>query len=271
MGFGRAPLVLMVGIVLLIAMQSLPTISNPLVPLVGAKVWLLYIPCLFLGYHLVKNRAELVRMLRLATLVGLFPLVLGIIEAALLDTGHGDLVYRLYGPAAQAVSQQFYNANFDGGTPLLRVPSTFSFVAQYYEFTAVMIVLTFAYWRLTRRHLGAVLWVVSVVASLTSGTRAGLVLTPFLICVMVLLTRGAKQMATATSVLVVGFMALGGLLGLGLDTLLFSVGGGNTRIPGWVHRWCPRRPRDNCDRFRNGTCNRWHPLRARRRWAIAPL
>ncbi len=225
LGFRSAPLILIAGIVLLIGIQSIPKIATPLTPLVGAKVWLLYIPCLFLGYQLVQDRTELVRMLRWVALAGMFPLIVGIIEAALLDTGQGEFVYRLYGPAAQAVTQQFYNANFEGGTPLLRVPSTFSFVGQYYEFTGFMIVLTFAYWRLTGSRWGATFWAVSIVASLSSGTRAGFVLTPFLIIAMVVLTRGARQTATATSMALLGLMATAGLLGLGVaDTFIFAAG-----------------------------------------------
>jgi hypothetical protein len=232
-----APLVITAALVLLIAVQSLPKISDPLVPLVGAKVYLLYIPCLALGYHFVKDRDDLTHLLRTLTVVGMAPLIIGIAEAVLLDTGHSDVVYQLYGPAAQAVSQNFFDAGVGNGAVLLLVPSTFSFVSQYYDFTVFMVVITFAYWRLSRNNVAAVLWAVAIIASFTSGARSAFVLTPFVLAVMALLTWRARQMAATTLAILAGLLSSAGVLALGLmDTLLFSAGlGSNEFQAGFVN------------------------------------
>lgn len=226
LGFSAAPLLIIFGIVVIVGIQSVPKISTPLVPLVAAKVWLLYIPCLFLGYHLIRNKVELIGALRLATLAGAVPLLIGIIEAVLLDTGHSDVVYPLYGPAAQAVTQGFVDLGGQVGSHLLRVPSTFSSVFQYYDFTSFMVVITFAYWRLTKNRFGGVLWGVTIIASLSSGARAAFVLTPFLIGLMVFLTQGTRQKTATASVLAIGGSAVA-LVGLSAsDIFLAAVGVG---------------------------------------------
>ncbi|MGA6947868.1 MAG: hypothetical protein WBZ00_08950, partial [Solirubrobacterales bacterium] len=60
-GFPLLAVVLLAGLV--VAEIFNPLLDSLLVGLVGAKVWLFYIPMAFLGYHLIRNRSDLDRVL----------------------------------------------------------------------------------------------------------------------------------------------------------------------------------------------------------------
>jgi hypothetical protein len=218
--FPGAPVVPVAAFAVVVAALSLPQMANPMVPLVGAKVWLFTIPLLFLGYHLPRSREHLRRLLAAMALVGLVPVVIGIVEAVLLDSGRGYLVYPWYGRAAQAVTQNFFDAGFSSDTRFLRVPSLFSFAAQYYDFLAAMVVMTFAW-----RALGGRLWALlalglTLVASFTSGERAAVVMTPLLLGLVLLLGFSPSRARVSTVALGAAGLAAGGLAALNAAGLL---------------------------------------------------
>ena len=97
-GFPLLAVVLLAGLVIVEIFN--PLLDSLLVGLVGAKVWLFYIPMAFLGYHLVRNRSDLDRLLKFMCLMAIIPAVVGIAEAVLYYTGHSSFVYSLYGSAA---------------------------------------------------------------------------------------------------------------------------------------------------------------------------
>jgi hypothetical protein len=188
-GFPVVPVVLLAGLV--IAEILNPNLSSPLVGLVGAKVWLFYIPMAFLGYHLVSSRRDLDRLLTLMCLAAILPAVVGIAEALLVYKGHSSFVYSLYGSAASTATQQFASVQV-GGAQLLRVPSTFSFVAQYYVFMTSMVAIGYAWWRnaatgSTNRRWRFLIWLLFVAAVLTSGARGALAFVPLLLVVILIL------------------------------------------------------------------------------------
>ena len=170
-----------------------PTLPNMFVGLIGMKVWLMYIPMAFLGYHLVQRREDLEGILRLMALVAVVPCVIGIVEGVLIGQGHAASVYRLYGAAAATVSQGFADVGGPVGE-IRRVPSTFSFVTQYYLFTMAMLAVAYAYWRgfLARKGglaplVGAGFFTLVAFAAVLSGARGALLGVPLLAIVMVLL------------------------------------------------------------------------------------
>lgn len=188
----RLPLGLGTILAAIVLLQMLnPSIPNPAVSVIGAKVWLMYIPMAWLGYHLIQSRDDLEHMLRLMTLAAMVPAVIGIVEGVLVNTGHSDIVYAPYGNAASAVTQGFANVG-DGAGTIKRVPSTFSFVGQYYLFTMSMLVVSYAYWRgfLVKRgglpaRLGALAFLIIVLSGLLSGARGAILFVPVVIIVMV--------------------------------------------------------------------------------------
>lgn len=185
--FDGAPLLPIGLLAFLVLIEFVPQLFNPLVPLIGAKVWLMYIPLMFLGYYLVSGKAQLINLLRLMSLVAVVPAAVGIFEAVLLYTGHSATVYAFYGPAAAAVTQNFADLSYGNGLHLLRVPSTFSFVAQYFDFLSAMTVVGVAWWRLSSSRLALAVTILLLLASLTSGSRAAFVLTPLLLLLVAFL------------------------------------------------------------------------------------
>lgn len=188
-GFPLLPVVLLAGLVVVEIFN--PRLDSMLVGLVGAKVWLFYIPMAFLGYHLIRNRGDLDRLLKVMCLTAIIPAVVGITEAVLYYTGHSSFVYSLYGSAASAATQGFAAINV-GGAGFRRVPSTFSFVAQYYIFMTSMVAVGYAWWRRAptgslTRHWRLAVWLLFLVAALTSGARGALAFVPLLLIAILLI------------------------------------------------------------------------------------
>jgi hypothetical protein len=219
-GFPLLAVVLLAGLVIVEIFN--PLLDSLLMGLVGAKVWLFYIPMAFLGYHLVRNRSDLDRLLKVMCLVAIIPAVVGIAEAVLYYTGHSSFVYSLYGSAASAATQGFAAISV-GGAGFRRVPSTFSFVAQYYIFMTSMVAFGYAWWRRAPtgsiiRHFRLAIWLLFLVAALTSGARGALAFIPLLL-VAILLIDGR-----------LGFSSIGVLvaLGAGLALMVGLVGASAT-------------------------------------------
>ncbi len=193
--FEGAPVRLLGMFALLVTLQALnPDLPNRLVGAVGMKVWLLYVPLLFLGYHFVRDRRDLFRALGLMSLAAVVPAVIGIVEAALIAGGRETDVYSLYGSAAGPATQNFASTGYVGGGVLYRVPSTFTFIAQYYTFTASMVVVAYAWWRGSSRgpvrYLAGAVWLLMITAGFLSGARGAFVFIPLLVVLTVVLERG---------------------------------------------------------------------------------
>lgn len=215
-----APVWIAVGVLIaLVLAQSLnPDAPSILSTLIGVKIWVFYVPVMVLGAIIAQHPRRLKSVLLAGALASIPSLLVGILEAALLYAGKGDLVYGLYGPAAAAVTQDFAQFDF-GGRSLVRVPSTFTFVTQYYLFTACSTVLGYMLWRgdfpERTRALGRVVFVLSIVAGFTSGARSAFFFTPALVAFLALLDRQNRR--AGVRALVLGLTAgVSGLLVLGL-------------------------------------------------------
>jgi hypothetical protein len=175
-----------------------PSLPSRLVGAIGVKVWLFYIPLFVLGYHLVRDRRDLNLILTVMSIAAVIPVLIGIAEAVAIYSGREALVYRWYGDAASAVTQDFAELTVEGGGTLRRVSSTFSFVAQYFAFTVSMVAITYAWWRGVLRHtrwsiVGAGLWTMVMLAGLLSGARAAFFFIPLLMAFLFLIERrGAR-------------------------------------------------------------------------------
>jgi hypothetical protein len=185
--------------VLVLGQAFNPSLPNRIVGAIGAKVWLFYIPMGFLGYQLIEDRRELHRLLRTMSVAAIVPALIGVCEAVLVYTGHDALVYRAYGQAAAITTQNFAQFNFVGGGTLRRIPSTFSFAGQYFSFTAIMVAVTYAWWRgaliRTRAALfGFALWTMLVLAAFLSGARGAFISIPLLMLLIILLERRGRAL-----------------------------------------------------------------------------
>jgi hypothetical protein len=215
-GFPVAPVALFAGLVIVEILN--PSLSSPLAGLVGAKVWLFYIPMAFLGYHLIRSRRDLDRLLTLMCLSAILPAVVGIAEAILVYKGHSGFVYSLYGSAASAATQEFASVTV-GGAQLLRVPSTFSFIAQYYIFMTAMVAIGYAWWRnaaprSSSRRWRFIVWLLFLAAVLTSGARGALAFVPLLlIAILILDGRLGSSFLGVLAALAAGAVLMIGLVG----------------------------------------------------------
>ena len=218
--FPGAPLLPIVLFALLVIIDTVPQLSNPLVALIGVKVWLMYIPLMFLGYYLLDSKGQLVSLLRVMSLAAVVPAAVGIAEAAMLYTGHSATVYSLYGPAAAAVTQGFAGLSYGNGLYLLRVPSVFSFVTQYFVFLSSMVLVSFAWWRLSSSRLAAAITFLMLMASFTSGVRAAFVLTPLLLLMMAFLSGRQARISVVAFVFVIA--AAGALFVTSQSLAVFS-------------------------------------------------
>lgn len=227
------PIGLLMALVFLVLAESFnPDVPDPLVALIGARTWLLYLPLLVLGFHLVHRRAELDRLLLLLAAAGALPLIIGIVEAVLIYTGHPGTVYSFYGGAASAVTQSFAEVSAGTGSQVRRVSSTFTFNTQFYSFTASMVAVYYAVWRGVliprgRGRLGAALVVLAVLAAMLSGARSAFLLIPVLLVAAVVLDRGTggrgKRIATTVVAVGIGFVLATSLLGSALRPLLGDI------------------------------------------------
>jgi len=220
MSFRGAPTWLLASFAALVLGQALnPSRPIAVATAIGTKVWLFYIPLCFLGYHLVRDRRDLHRVLGVMSVAAVVPALVGIGEALLIHAGHGALVYRLYGTAAASATQDFAEFTLAGGGTLRRVPSTFAFVAQYFAFTVSMVAVTYAWWRgvLARTplaRLGRAVWLLLLLASFLTGARAAFLFVPFLVVLIFVLETpriplALARMVAAAAILCVAAVAFG--------------------------------------------------------------
>jgi O-antigen ligase len=229
-----APTALLLVFALLVLLQVLnPALPNTLVGLVGAKVWLLYMPLLYVGYQLVATRVDLHRLLAVMSVAAIVPAAIGLCQALLAASGRNDLAYAIYGDAAAAVTQDFARFDLLGGGSLTRSPSTFSFVSQYYAFLISMIAVSYAWWRSAtkrpERRLAKVAFGLIVVSALLSGSRSAFLFVPLLLALIALLERSRRasarlQLVAMPLIGLVGTAAVLGTRTLDLLGYAWSVG-----------------------------------------------
>jgi hypothetical protein len=210
-----SPVILMCAFVFLVLVQSINSAnSNPLVALIGMKVWLLYIPLLFVGYQLVNTKNQLRRIFGLMSLTVVVPALIGVIEAVLVYGGQAKLVYSLYGPAATAATQSFARQDYAAGGFSVRIPSIFSFGTQYFALTATMVAIVLAWRHLSgRRFLGAAIWILVVLAAFTSGARGAFIMVPLLILLTFVLQRRMRAGIMTGFGIVIIFLATASIFG----------------------------------------------------------
>jgi hypothetical protein len=185
---------LLLGFVVLLQLFN-PRLDNVMVGAVGAKVWLFYLPLMFVGAAAIRERGDLVAILRVMVVVAVVPCGVGLAQWALSHSiGYRAAIELFYGTAAAAATQQF--GRFDFGTDLFRIPSTFTFVAGYSGFTLSMLMPTYALIRLDPsrawRRCGRVMMGVVIVSAVLSGARANFIFVPLLMALILALDARLK-------------------------------------------------------------------------------
>lgn len=219
-------LVVFAGLVLLQLFN--PNIKRFVVGLVGVKVWLMYLPLIYISAAYFKKAEDLVRVLRISVVIGVVPCVLGITQFAMCAAiGYEETMTLFYRGSAAAVTQNF--ASFFMGAEFYRIPSTFSYVTQYSGYCLMMIAVVYmlqsiepdAKWRLFARVMMGVVFA----ACMLSGARANFAFAPMLYLMILFLDAKLTRMAAG---LVFGpIVMISTLQAMGLDAIgIFGATGG---------------------------------------------
>lgn len=186
-------------------------VESPQVALIGLKVWPLYVPLIFLPRYMIRTRRHSDFWLRTIVATAGVPAAVGVTQAILIYAGYADVVYGMYGENAAKVTQNFVDLGVTEDFTVRRIPSTFSFVGQYYSFLFCIFPLTMALWfgdsSPAWRRIGVMSTVLIAVAGVTSGARGFLIWMPAQVITMLLLSRKWKIALGATP-LVAGLLLL---------------------------------------------------------------
>lgn len=205
--------------VLAVVQMFNPNLENLLVALIGLKVWFFYVPLVFVTSSAITSRWELVSLFRFMVVVGWIPCIFGILTWFVsVNFGHAMTMEAIYGPATMAATQNLVTF-MDGG--LFRIPSTFTFVAQYFGFTLAMIVPAYSLIFLEESKKWKRFSVYSLVlfstACLMSGSRGAFIFLPLLL--IITLSLNGKFLSIVKILLVVPFIAPILLFYMGIDPL----------------------------------------------------
>ncbi len=186
----------MLALSLLVFMQAFnPGVANWMVAAIGAKVWLFYLPIIFLASAILKSQQDLVKIFRLMVVIAWIPCMVGIAQwMGSIAFGYQATMEAFYGDAARGATQEFIA--FDIGGDFLRIPSTFVFVTQYFGFTLAMIVPAYALGAMDHspawRRLSVVTLGLVVFASFLSGARAAYLFVPLLLALSYIIDGKAR-------------------------------------------------------------------------------
>ncbi len=175
-----------------------PNITRIVIGLVGVKVWLFYLPLVYLAGAFFRTPDDLVKLLRVCVAMALIPCGVGLLEFILSSTiGFKPTMIMIYGSQASAATQKF--GSFFMGAEFFRIPSTFTYVTQYSGYCLTMIPLTYMYiavepdarWRSFGRFMQGFVFV----ACMLSGARANFFFAPLLFLTILFLDAKLKRMA----------------------------------------------------------------------------
>lgn len=187
--------------------------AGSMVALLGAKIWLFYIPLVAVGSAYLRDRTDLIVLLRLFVVMGWIPCVVGLLMfAGAISYDYKSSVELLYGDFARSATQNF--AAFKvGNSTIYRIPGTFQFAAQYAMFCLFMIFPVLMQVRLDQssrwRAFGYLTLVLVIAASLTSGSRGAFLHLPFLFAVIGVLRFGFSRGGNA--IVVFAFIVFAGV------------------------------------------------------------
>ncbi len=197
-----------------------PAGPGMLATLIGFKVWLFYLPMLFVGWCYVSDERNLLRLSRVMISLIWLPCLVGIAQWLLsLAYGYEYTMRSFYGEGGVVATQGL--ATFDVG--IIRIPSTFSFSAQYLNYILCMFVPvlgcgpleTDLFWRRLRV---VSIWLLCLAGFMT-GARAAFIFVPGMLACFYFLNRGVLGQLRSALMVVLLFMVAIWLTGIDLQGL----------------------------------------------------
>ena len=213
------PVLWAIGILaFLVLVQILnPGVVSWMVAAIGAKVWLFYIPIMFLAGAYFRDVGDVVQLLRVLVVLSILPCTIGVLQwFGSMTFGYEAVMTGFYGDAARGATQGFASHSY--GALLYRIPSTFTFVSQYFGYTFGMVVFGYCLMRLDPhpgwRKFGQLMMAFFVVAAALSGARGAYVFIPLLLVTITLLDQrlsGIVAVAVVVPVIILVAMSLVGI------------------------------------------------------------
>ena len=177
-------------LIILLSMQFFNPVNelNFAARLVGLKIWIFYFFCIFISYHAIEDKNDLKKFCNVFAVSAIIPCVIGIAQYFLsLSLGHQRGMGLFYlDPNLAFLSTQNYASFIYGPLTLFRIPSTFSYVAQYLNFilAAFVPIITSIYLSSSlkeKKFYTYILILASIGAFLSGNRSAGIFLPIFII------------------------------------------------------------------------------------------
>lgn len=182
-----------------------------LMGIIGLKIWLSYIPLILVGFYLIRNRQDLLKLTRLQVILITICCLLGLVQYFALTTGFCKGSVGLPEPAFHSTSLQA-RCLFGGSLlyypprNLIRLPGTFVAPWQWGWFLISSIFFTFALMQIeTKKSWYYLSWFASFLVltnAVISGQRIALLLVPIFFIILFFITqRKTKNFAIKSGVI----------------------------------------------------------------------
>ena len=145
--------------------------------LIGIKVWLFYLPFIYIGYNLFEKSSDLLKFCRIFSIITIFPCSLSIIQYFFsIFVGYEVTMNFFYAADVAAASTQNYaQFNLTPSLTILRTPSTFTFPTQFgnYLLCSLIPVVASIYssQNFKEKNFYRIILILVLFASVTSGVR----------------------------------------------------------------------------------------------------
>lgn len=179
---------------LTLAQSANPGVANAMMALIGLKVWLFYLPLCFVAYAYVDSDTKFFRLCRLLVALSFVPAVVAVVQVVMVRSlGYRGAMQVSYGDLAPQTTQLFASWQFENGL-FGRIPSIFTFAAQFFGFSLSMLVPAYIIWRTDPsrrwRRIGGWAFIAAVVSTFVSGERAAFIFAPMTIALIFLFDGG---------------------------------------------------------------------------------
>ena len=145
--------------------------------LIGLKVWLFYFLLVPVGFYYIKSKDQIIQICKTMSNVAFIPCILAIVQFILAHTiGYKETMSFFYTPEiASASTQNFVRFDIAEGIRLFRIPSTFSYPAQFSNYLLLSLVPALTTLNCSKnkkeKNLYSILILLIFLASIASGIR----------------------------------------------------------------------------------------------------
>lgn len=193
---------LMFSLALLVIVQADNSgVANIMVGIIGIKVWLFYLPLCLVAYAFADSPERIIKLLRLMVALSFIPAAIALLQFGLVaHFGYHSAMEMSYGESAAPVTQGFAQFRVAEGS-FGRIPSIFTFAAQFFGYSLAMIPPSYILSRtdpsLRWQRIGTWALATAAVATFISGAREAYVFTPLTLGLVFFLDRGLRGAISA--------------------------------------------------------------------------